>query len=803
MRPRLAAPIAEPTLAPFALVRVAGMPHDAVAGLTPPSVRALIDRAVAAAAAMAAVRGPAEDALFRVAATDDRALRRAALELKRDVHNGRAVRAPDVDALAAGLDDVAAAALRRWVAASAARATAAAALDDELERGVRAHLRPRLVAAGRAPELLRALALASPELTRALLRPESAPQQLASTKRERSVLAYLIRAAAKTSPFSGFLATGVLRLTEGAAEPWLRNGERASRAYVNRGVVAALAAELARTGVASPPLVVSRDARWHDDGAVDSLATTWLEIARRRWRLGAPRRTRLHPALARHLRGREDAIAADVRQAALVAAGLDEPAARALLGQLVDAGVLVCAPVLDAFVERPAAALAASLPESPTGVAVAAALAELEAAASALPAADAAARLELVDRASASCAAAWRLASDRRAPPCINPLLEDGVHARVVDVPAAALAAIGEDLVGALAAHVVERGDHVRLRAAFLAGFGAGGTCHDVAAFLASLGAAPPSAPRAAPPRRAAAPVAVLAQVARDDDGDLIAVVNQMHTGGGPMLARWAIGDDAAAAALRDELRAWIARIAAGALSLDVPVCGDGNPLQAHPRLTDALLALPGEPCAAPGALDLRALSLVHDRASDALLLRGPAGEPLHPVYLGATVLTEASGPAYWLGVLARPYEVQRPAADVAAPVVADDVDVVHRSRRTHGRVVLQRASTWIRADRLRARWFRRAGGARLLDVADDLAALGIGDRFFARRPLERRGDDADDAKPLWVDSRNPFCLDLLERFVDGAAWIACVELLPDPSRAWPPSQDGPHVTELLLEVLL
>jgi hypothetical protein len=274
-------------------------------------------------------------------------------------------------------------------------------------------------------------------------------------------------------------------------------------------------------------------------------------------------------------------------------------------------------------------------------------------------------------------------------------------------------------------------------------------------------------------------------------------VINHLHSAGGPMFARWAAGTDATAVALRSAARAWIARVAGGRRSLDVLVSGDCNPLQAHPRLTDAVLALPGEPCADPEALRLESLMLAVDKTG-ALTVRTVDAEPLFPVYLGGTVLSEMSGPAYWLGVIACPYEVRRPHADIAPPEVPTEVDVVSRPRRTHGSVVLQRASTWVRVARLRARWFARSGARRLLDVAEELAAIGISQRFFARRAL---GDG--DSKPLWVDARNPFCLDLLERYVDGAQWIAFVELLPDPARAWPPSTDGPRATELLLEVLV
>ena len=118
-------------LAPFALVRVAGLAHAAVADLTPPRVRALVGAVVAATSEMEDVRVAAEDALFAVAATDDQLVRRDALALRRDVHNRRVTRVAGGGSVMARLDDAAASVVRRWLAANASLGDASRQLEVE------------------------------------------------------------------------------------------------------------------------------------------------------------------------------------------------------------------------------------------------------------------------------------------------------------------------------------------------------------------------------------------------------------------------------------------------------------------------------------------------------------------------------------------------------------------------------------------------------------------------------------------------------------------------------------------------
>jgi hypothetical protein len=109
--------------------------------------------------------------------------------------------------------------------------------DAALEAEIETHLRPRLREAAMSDALRRPLVLASPALSDALSRSDRQPSTPGPTKCERSLVAYLARAAAKTSPFSAFMHCALMELDEGDGPSTVRlpDAARRTRAYVNRG----------------------------------------------------------------------------------------------------------------------------------------------------------------------------------------------------------------------------------------------------------------------------------------------------------------------------------------------------------------------------------------------------------------------------------------------------------------------------------------------------------------------------------------------------------------------------------------
>jgi hypothetical protein len=94
--------------------------------------------------------------------------------------------------------------------------------------------------------------------------------------------------------------------------------------------------------------------------------------------------------------------------------------------------------------------------------------------------------------------------------------------------------------------------------------------------------------------------------------------------------------------------------------------------------------------------------------------------------------------------------------------------------------------------------------------VAEDVHALRLPTVFFAGRRIEpldvkvvtQQSIDSG-YKPLWVDTRNPFCLDLLERVARQGEWISLTEVLPGEPELWVELNGHRHVSELQVEMVV
>jgi hypothetical protein len=799
--------VAAGQVAPFALVRAAALPYGLLQALSPPRTAGLVAAAAAARRMMASKRERLENALYRAIPSADQRQRALLITIKRDIHNGRPPRcSPEtIDRIAASLSPIHGADLHGWVHAATTATDAESDAETTLGAEIETHLRPRLQEASAADALRRPLVLASPALTTALCGSDRRHGSHGPTKRERSLIAYLARAAAKTSPFSAFMHSGLLELNDSDACAIVRLPEHArrTRAYVNRGAIHALLSAALREPSLALPLAFHRTASWDGD-ALCVLAPRYVAISRRCWRMERPSRARLHPAIANALRSLPQTFSRGLAIEALTAIGVADLAAARLVDKLIDAGALVAAIDLDAFTERPEDTLHDVLVRCGCPAA-AEAIDDLSRAAAGLATADVPSRVTAVAAAHGAFARAATVLGASTAPADdVNLILEDGYYEHPLGAAGSEIVKLAAEIGAVLRPRLVERSEYARLRAALIA---AGGVSRDVPRFLAQVCEGPdgPGAPSMVPPPPGTVPVAVTAQLWREPgSGRLAAVLNHLHTGGGALSARWAFGSGEFHQRLRAQLSAWIRRAAAGREPVDVAVCGECNPLQAHPRLTERVLTYLGEPSAA-GASSVRLtdLMLAHDSETGAIELLDDGNRRLQPVYLGATVLGPAAGPAFWLTVIGRRYDLDLPGVDSALPAIT--TTCVHRPRRCAGRVVLRRSAWRIGAERIRAVWLRRTGAGRLIDVAVERDACGIPPVVFARAALGGESVFPDRArhKPLWIDTLNPFCLDLLERLAEGSRCVELTEVLPEPADAWPAAEGGARATEVLFELMV
>ncbi|MFD8999573.1 lantibiotic dehydratase [Streptomyces sp. NPDC059582] len=188
------------------MLRVAGLPADVVVALRTPEAADWAARAAAEEDRLAALGAALSDPLSAVVgATDDAALRRRLLALRRSVFNNRLPN--DLDAaraLAAEIGGGTGADLATWLDARVRWAALRAEGESVLAAGL-ARTRTALRELALDDRLRRGLLLASPTLEERLdafaADPAPVPGKRAR-KMERSLLSYVYRTACKTSPFS-------------------------------------------------------------------------------------------------------------------------------------------------------------------------------------------------------------------------------------------------------------------------------------------------------------------------------------------------------------------------------------------------------------------------------------------------------------------------------------------------------------------------------------------------------------------------------------------------------------------------
>lgn len=781
-------------LAPVGLLRIAALPIAPLLAMAPPAANALVDEALAAREAMELLRVAAEEVLHQLVPRLPDTLRGAAITLKRAIHNGR-----PAPAAAGMLQAVMPAAAAAWLSEQSRHMQALAAAEAELAREIPGHVRELLWAIASQERFRRALALASPALFAEADRLGARPSERGSaTKLERGLMRYLTRAATKCSPFGLFTHQAAVAIDGGGDGVWLAPSARDSHVRVNRTLVFELCRDAAgRLG----RLRVNASLRHDGAGGVDLLVPDYVTFSDRLLRLGRPARLRLHPRIADELIALDGDVTLAEVQAAFAAFGLTEDKAGALARQCLAKGLLLAAPCGSGFDDDPTTTARAALCESdPEAASVSQRLGLLSDGACAFAGATSRRRAALLAEARAAAGSGS----------AAQPFLEEGYFQQ----PAGSLDSEARDLLDELGAilrrDAVLAAPYVLLRDLFVADYGAGGTCDDLPSFLlrASGQLARRQWWRADPaeieqPAAHDAAVRLTAMVHFEGLGGTAprVILNQVYPSCGSLSARHAAGPSEAHTFLRRRLAAWLREVCAGAEPVEIMLSGDCNPLQSHPRLTSRILYWPIEAGVAgeAGAIPAAAVSLHHDRVTGLIEMRAPGGALLAPLYLGTTVPHPAWGAEFWLTTLAMPYRIRTPIEDLVAPAVAQPAWLPLPERVT-GRVVLRRRSWWVTTAWLGRRWFARSGALRLFDVAEDCREHGLPRRLFVRAPRAPTRSASDDHKPLWIDIRNPFCLDLLQAMLVRSEWLQMVEAQPD-FPDWPMVGDQAHAAELLIEM--
>jgi hypothetical protein len=800
----------------FVLARVAALPLDDLIDTAPPKTTAHVESAMSARAEAEAIRSDLEQVLHSAVPNIEPRSRLGAIELKRAVHNFRpakltsAVRR-DLNSVLKPQDG---SALSSWLDAQERfeRRLRDAELSHREE--ILTHVRRGLQELAGREAFLQPLIMASRSFYERVVRQtEPPPTCLSTTKRERSILSYAARASAKTSPFSTFMHLALIE-SESVRDRSQRldAADRASRTSLNRGVIFSIRRH--SFGCCGDrrhaSFAMSANVKWIEGDSAEVMAPRCGVVEHRLLRISRCARMRFPRNLALRL-NRLPAVFTWVELiAALTSSGVSAIDADLLSERLYDYGVIDLLPWTDAFQPHPETSALNRADQCSAAGPVVMALDRMGRNAVAVNCANSGQRAELLALIDTDIEIASRVVQADLSPVSRNPVMEDGFFRNPVGPISTALQEIIEEVALVLQPRVVPNPSYAALRQLYVDLYGAEGNCYDVMDFLCRAASVPVTDLRVSrKPRlptsqfaRQAVPVTVLMQIAGDPEestsvDNILAVINRVYMGCGWLCARYATGDQPFHESLREALRKWIAAVAAPAEPIDVLVSGDCNSLQAHPKLTDRVLVSPLEPCLDEGKLSLRDVWL---RCAASGRIEMVAGEKtVAPVYLGTTFPNPAWGPLYWLTVLAAPWCVAP--FDHPTPDEETVPGVFHSARRSIGRVVTERASWLMPAERLRRLWFGRREALRTADVAMDCAKLGIPRRFFVRESAPSSYGSRM-RKPMWIDTRNPFMLDLLQNLLRDSEHLRITEALPDRPQ-WPILTGRPHVAELHVEMAL
>lgn len=838
-------------LAPFALLRFATLPYASLNALKPRQTLASLARLIQLQELMQQEKETVLSCLFqRVSDIDagDKKYRRKVLQLKREVFSDQNSKL-NAEWLSKIVEDVTdpkhQQALTSWVRAQTEFRELLPRAEQSLQDELQSQLRPQLRAVLKNDLFHHALTVGSPGVASHAQREKKLPKKPLPDNYERSLLSYLIRAAAKTSPFSSFMSTTVLAIAEG--EPSgieLNDLQHQCRTRLNRGLVARLQRQAWQVAVPEQAqLAVNTTLQALDGQRFRALCERDLVVVGRPWRQQNLSHFQLHPMVSGVLTQYSDTVSQASWVQRFIEAGVPEAKAAPLLIQLTRRGLFLNQAVTDAYDEHPERALLnylqqqAASPHAEASVAEAAhsVQAMMDHCAAMNPGEhgeteaktpDTQPRTHHVEQIRQLESQTLQQLNAEHSESYQNVVLEDcwstGVRSASgegAQLERAELLAV-DDLYQFLCTQVGFSPLYHRLRQRFIERFGEGGRCERVMDFMMDAGIQLTEALEYgesmkgeqvlnAPPGAAMGVTAQL-QLVKQEQGAPLAALNKVFEGAAWLSARFAVGDSAEHEQLRSGMKQWLHTLAGDAEPVDMTFNGDCNELQMHPRLTQRVLSWPGEPLCVPedAQLPLDQLRLAHDPHSQRLRVYDAQQQEVHLCYLGSTMPSPSWGVPYTLSILSQPYQLMRPETAPRSDEQADHIQYV--PRKVAGRAILMRAHWWVSTAFLKSAWFRHQGLQQLWDIQNSLRQEQLPSVFFARQQISsgRQGDVSSAAmdanrKPLWVDCENPFSLHLLERLCERCEWICITEALPGPAQQLVRIDGAEHVSELQLEMLL
>ncbi len=813
------------------LERVGGIPAESVCGLILTEAARCLEVAFTLEERLHELASRLEQVLFRLVpqTTGQTDLRRRILRLKRNMHNLRSWAEAEADVNATILaiqDPVEREQLVEWRTLSlryeAAMADAAARFEQELQQA-NTSLRDALQRA----DLQQSLALASPSLLRDLVRASDANQisdWRPGSKRARSGLGYVARAALKTSPFSGLTTVTLAGFDSTPARPTRLRVTRLARTIPH-----ALVQAMAQHPVLSRCFDYEANGGIRAQGDDGAFAFPKMEYGGAdsfAWRNENWTRIRLNhqrtPGLSQFLLHRGRASYSKL-VAILSADGFADP--HTALTDLLERQLLRVVEPYSPGDANPLDALSSVIEHENAPLSTL--LRRIQQQAIACADADGAARLALLAEMRRDIASAFEL--------CASPVLEWLEQASLVFEDVAFEESLRlphsvRDDLERLADLLRPRMFRVRiyeyLYRYFLTRYGGDGEVTDVLQFLRDFLERPEGAelwgrglfedrmvmdtghapqPDALSGESASPPtLAMFVQIVADsreamECGDYQIVLNQVTPGQGGLLGRFAGLWDDEPDGLGRLLEDWLNHLYSGKTVLEMPLMADWNNLQSPQRPGLETLQWHGEN---PSTRNDRHttftdLRLRIDQESGTFRLLTKLGRTVAPVYLGTVPVPLMGSQNLRLFLrLIDPWLMDPRGGSPPDSAASEGIHAV--PRQSEGRLVLRRAS-W----RVEVRGFpRKEPSEQPFDYWTRLARWrrehGLPEEVFATVEREHLSAGHKNRKPVWVHFDSPHTIELLWSLAgsDAVAFVF-TEALPSLGQHWLEDANGDRrVTE-------
>ena len=811
--------------APFVVLRSAGLSTDTVRQYFDNRLAGPLASARAADAEMAVLAPLIEDGLHNsVKQLNVDKLRYQAIELRRSIHNRRAICAPkwiEVRDSVAALDPATGERLHRWSDAHSAFEVALQEMNSAETRLDSEAFARSLLLLWNDENFALGISHSNPSLFS--IYDKIAAGKVKAGRRSRfvnTVLSYLVRSGTKTSPITTFMQCTMLpidlRQPESAID--FQFARLVTISSLNRGVYADILDRAREADISEQlPLMINPSFRIEAGEAI-----TWKATNQRRegriWRSERLQRLRLGPTLVKAIEQTPSPNTFGDWRQRLTDGGVVADRADGGVQRLIEMGVLVRHGYEDPICVALARETADLLEQSAVPSGVATVLGEIERDANdfaTLTARERVASARMIDERCAQLLS--NLANDDKPTELSGLVIENSWWRDAQGHLGRDFDSVVQRALCTVANKLTVSAEYCWLRDLFLEKFGPGGRCYDTLAFLTQAAAAFPTEGAPRPPTfdplgdldlsGFIVPISFHLQIAAKGlsamaSADPVIVVNAVYPRGVWQLSRYTVFDDADA--LVTQSAHWL-RVCAGEEEPVALVFGAaGVTLQNHGHLTKRMIDLT-RPYSNADWLSGADIVVAHDPANGRLVCEDRAGQRLRPFYLGGALPALHFGPTYFLNVIGEPISLRPPPARMVLSQGTQTEMLRHQPRVTEGGCILLRATWWIKSRHLAAELGNADFGTVAFRLHEYFEREGIPLESFVfgqTQDMWRVYSGATERfrKPMWCDLRNAWSLRRLIRIMEAMDYIVVREALPGLDDAILQIKGHPHVSEFHIE---